>query len=320
MIVVLGAFDGYHRGHQRLLVRASALAEREGVPWSVVSFTPHPRWVLSGGQMPLLFTDEEKECIAAFLGIPRVHSLLFSPDLSSMAPEEFFQYLDSHIGLSGVVVGHDFRFGRARLGNPEVLQKLCRMRGIPLEVVSPFKLEGTVVSSTGIRDLLLRGDVYRVRTFLGYPFFMTCSVIKGRGRGRSMAVPTANLKVPESKALPASGVYAGKAIVDERISAAAISVGINPTFGDVTVPQVEVHLVDFDGDLYDRWLTVFLYHRLRAIQRFDDPGCLSRQIRLDVEQTRRLFQSENDEEMPVFWLCRRFLPQNGGLFLTTRHR
>ncbi|EFC92223.1 riboflavin biosynthesis protein RibF [Dethiosulfovibrio peptidovorans DSM 11002] len=300
MIVVLGAFDGYHLGHQRLFSVASAMAERESCGWAVVSFTPHPKTVLMHERVSLLFTEEEKVLLREILSIPTMIQFPFTSRLSSMDPEDFFSYMDKEIGVSGVVVGDNFRFGRERRGDVDTLSEICRGKGIPFSSVLPVTIDGSVVSSTSIRDLISMGKISEASTRLGYPFFMRGHVIEGSRRGRKIGVPTANLSFPSTKIIPKPGVYAGAAYLDGEWCPAAISIGNNPTFGDISENRVEVHIIDKNEDLYDQTLYVLFFERLRSERRFLDPERLVSQLKDDIKRTKGIFGCKTDLLSPFY--------------------
>lgn len=289
MIIVLGAFDGYHLGHQKLFQEASQLASQSGTGWAVLSFTPHPKLVLLHETVHLLFTEEEKKILGEVLEIPSSVYFPFTTEVAAMKAVDFFNGIDSDYGLSGIVVGHDFHFGKDRMGSVETLSRLCELKGIPCSVIPPFKLGKYVVSSTSIREFVARGKMERARTFLGYPFFMRGRVVAGNRRGRSIGFPTANLELPSIKIIPDPGVYAGAALVDGKWSAAAISIGKNRTFGDVEEMRTEVHVVNFDGDLYNKNLNVLFFKRLRSAFQFPSVKRLVAQMKIDVKEARSEF-------------------------------
>lgn len=294
MIVVLGAFDGYHIGHQKLFSIAADMAVREKTGWAVVSFTPHPKVVLMHERVSLLFTDEEKRTLKELLSIPTMVQFPFTSQLSSMDPEKFFSYMNSEIGVSGVVVGENFRFGRCRSGDTYTLMDICETMDIPFKSVPPVTMDGVVVSSTLIRNLISRGKMLDAIDRLGYPFFMRGCVVEGYRRGRKMGIPTANLSFPSIKIIPKPGVYAGATYLNGEWLPAAISIGNNPTFGDVSEERVEVHVLDRQEDLYGQILYVVFFERLRSEHRFPDPSKLICQLKGDIKRTREIFSRRND--------------------------
>jgi riboflavin kinase / FMN adenylyltransferase len=269
--VALGTFDGVHLGHRRVLERTVA-ASRELVP-TVVTFWPHPRIVL-GYEVALLTTLERRLELIAETGIDEVLVLEFTPELAGTEPAAFAERLLRPLGTRVVVAGADFRFGRGRSGDLDVLASL----GLDVERVE--LLDG--VSSTAIRALLREGDVARAAQLLGRPAEVDGIVVSGDARGGTLGFPTANLRLEPNLLAPAYGIYAGSA-AGRR---AAISIGTNPHYGGQE-RRVEAFLLDFTGDLYGRRLVLQLWRRLRDERAFASEEELVAQIARDVEATRR---------------------------------
>jgi riboflavin kinase/FMN adenylyltransferase len=202
-------------------------------------------------------------------------------------PRQFFdQILRTRLAARAVVEGPNFCFGRDRLGNIDVLGSLCREAGVLLEVVAPVRFEGEFVSSSRIRALLAEGQVERAQRMLTRPYRVRGRVVRGVGRGGQLGYPTANLDCVDTL-LPGEGIYAGRGLVDDRPWPAAISLGPNPTF-DEGAAKLEVHLLDYAGELYGRDIEVDFLARLRDIVRFDSVGQLVAQMDRDVASTRSL--------------------------------
>ncbi len=266
--VAIGTFDGLHLGHRAVV----AAARGEGLRPTVVTFHPHPRAVL-GGDISLLGTLERRLELLGDAGVEDVLVVEFTPQIASLAPEEFVRDHLLAIGAELVAAGSGFRFGRGRSGDLELLRSLgLRVAAVPL-------VEG--VSSTRIRELASAGDVAGAAALLGRPLEVEGTVVGGDHRGSRLGFPTANLDVPEGLLVPTFGIYAG-AVGDRR---AAVSIGVNPHYGG-TERRVEAFLLDWTGDLYGRRLVVELWERLRDEQGFDSEAALIEQIARDVERTR----------------------------------
>jgi riboflavin kinase/FMN adenylyltransferase len=266
--VALGTFDGVHLGHRQVIEKALA----EGPRPAVVTFDPHPRTALGNLVEQLCTLDRRLELIAA-LGVPETLVVEFDLELARLAPEEFAARILGEIGTEVVVAGADFRFGRGRSGDLELLGELgFDVRPVPI-------LEG--VSSTRIRELVRAGDVEAAALLLGRPVEVEGTVVAGDQRGGTLGYPTANLAADPSLLVPAYGIYAG-AVGATR---AAISIGTNPHYGGQE-RRVEAFLLDFAGDLYGRRLIVELWARLRDEAAFESERELIEQIGRDVEQTR----------------------------------
>ena len=284
MILVLGAFDGFHRGHVRLLDRARSMACSLGTDWGVATFSPHPGLVL-GTMRSTLFTVKERELIRCVLGIPRLIVLPFDERLRNLAPRDFWAELERLVDVEGVVVGRDFRFGFEGRGSAPLLEEFCREEGVAFFVEDLLEREDggwEKISSSAIRGRVRRGDVLGAAADLGYPWFLRTAVLHGNERGRKLGYPTANLDIGGPRTLPADGVYAASLIARGRWYCGALSMGRNPTFGDVHERRAEVFVLDFEGDLYGAELAVFFLERLRPERRFSDAARLTEQIAADV--------------------------------------
>ncbi len=297
-VVTVGSFDGVHLGHQEILKRLNAAAGDSAVR-TVVTFEPHPQSVIRrGGQaVPVLMTAEEKtRCLCEF-GVDRIYTLRFNPHLASLSAEEFVrEILLRRLQAKRLVIGYNHSFGRNREGNFEFLEKNKQRFGYELEVVGPFYLEGEIISSTKIRRALEAGRLDLANRYLGRPYALEGKVIAGKGRGRELGFPTANLEpVHPQKMVPGMGVYAVAVTVENARHPGMLSIGTRPTFGE-TERTIEVHLIGYSGDLYDRTIQVHFLQKLRDEIRYDDVAGLIIQMRLDQENSLaayKLFQREN---------------------------
>jgi len=285
----LGNFDGVHLGHRALLEATRDLArELSGEPL-VITFEPHPRLVLRPeAGLHLLTTFEEKLRLVEEAGISSVLVIPFDREVADLPAEEFVEeYLVYGLGLKGLVVGFNYRFGRGRGGDQELLKHLGERYGFQVRVIPPRVVEGQVVSSTLIRELLEKGEVRRAALFLGRPYFLSGRVIRGEARGRILGFPTANLEPPPEKLIPARGVYAVRVKWSEREFSGVMNVGEKPTFGGHRL-QLEVHLFDFKGDLYGETLRVEFVEFLRPERKFPSPAALVSQIVKDCQEAKRI--------------------------------
>ena len=282
MIYALGAFDGFHLGHRRLLDRAKAEAARQGTGWGVVTFEGHPRMLLNRDKFKLLFTPSERDLIARCLGIPRMEKIHFTHEFAALAPEDFVTYIAEKYRVGGLVVGENFRFGRGRSGGPEMLAELARGRGWSLDVISSYRLDGRVVSSTETRRAVMAGEMALASTLLGYPFIISGTVAKGEERGRNLGYRTANIPLKEGKIYPPHGVYAALSYIGGEWRGVALNIGSNPTFGADRTPRCEAHVLGFCDELYDTHLRLFVIGRIRGERKFDGAEALIRQISADV--------------------------------------
>jgi riboflavin kinase / FMN adenylyltransferase len=266
--VALGTFDGVHLGHRRVIEAALAV----GLQATVVTFDPHPRTAL-GNRVELISTLERRLELMEELGVSETLVLPFTPDLALVTPEEFARTVLEPLGAKVVLAGENFRFGRGRSGDLELLAGLgFDARPVPL-------VEG--VSSSRIRQLAAAGEVDRAAKLLGRPMEIEGTVVAGDARGGTLGFPTANLAVPSELLVPAFGIYAGEALGHR----AATSIGVNPHYGGEE-RRVEAFLLDYEGDLYGRRLIVELWSRLRDERAFDSENELVAQIAQDVEATK----------------------------------
>jgi riboflavin kinase / FMN adenylyltransferase len=289
--VALGNFDGVHKGHARLLSAARAAADRLGGDAVAYTFEPHPARVLAPELAPPLITTTDRKL--ELLGEAGIDVCVLEPfdrALSEIAPEDFArQVLLEVLGARHLVVGYDFTYGHQRRGNVASLRAFGARHGVTVEVIDPVTVDGVAASSSKVRELVAAGDLAGARRLLGRDFDVDGRVVRGAERGRDLGFPTANLVV-EGELLPAPGIYATRVrLLDDADGAwieGAASLGTNPTFEESAPLSLEVHLLDWSGDLYDRRLRVAFVERLRGELRFESVEALVAEIRRDVERTR----------------------------------
>lgn len=280
----IGNFDGIHLGHARIVARLIEQARQLGKPAIVLTFDPHPvRLLRPEAAPPPLTWIEQKVSLLDELGIDVVVAYPTDLSLLALTPEEFFRSIvQDRLGAKAMVEGPNFYFGRSRTGDVDMLAQFCERANIHLEIAPPLEMEGEVVSSSRIRDLIGRGDVEEAQRLLSRPYRIRGMVTHGARRGAAIGFPTANIEAIDTM-LPGEGVYAGRAYVDGKAWPAAINIGPNPTFGE-HVLKVEAHLIGFDGSLYQQPLEVDFLRRLRDIQPFDSVDALIVQLKQDVEE------------------------------------
>jgi riboflavin kinase/FMN adenylyltransferase len=281
--VAIGNFDGVHRGHARIAERVIARARAVDGPALVFTFDPHPVRILRPAQAPppLTWTDRKAELLSA-LGIDAVIAYPTDEALLQLEPREFFELVvRQKLDARAMVEGPNFFFGRGRSGTIDVLRQLTAEAAIPLEIVEPLVVDGQLVSSSEIRQLLTKGCIDEARALLTEPYRIRGLVVHGAGRGERLGFGTANLDAVDTL-LPGAGVYAGRGWVAGDRWPAAIHIGPNPTFGEGAL-KVEVHLVGWNGGpLYGQVLEVDFLSRLRNIQRFAGVDELKAQLAQDV--------------------------------------
>jgi len=288
-VVTVGTFDGVHRGHQAIIEYLKRRAQDQSGPSTLVSFDPHPRAVVHGDDVPLLTTVAERADVLEDLGLDRFVVVPFSTEFAQLGPEEYVRdVLVKRIGVQEITVGYDHRFGKDRAGDVEVLRDLGTQYEFEVDVIPPQEVDRDVVSSSSIRSLLLKdGAVNAASDRLGRPYPLDGIVARGEGRGRKLGYPTANLALGDARKLvPKRGVYATVATLpDGRRRGGMMNIGRRPTFDEMDV-TVEVHLLDYEGDLYGERLSVQFLQRLRAEQKFQSAEALAAQLSEDEEHCR----------------------------------
>lgn len=288
--IALGNFDGIHLGHQQVIQPILHGLNADGKP-TVVTFCPHPQEFFSGRQRLLLTPIAEKAAFLQSLGVEQLVLLPFDRTLASLTPQEFVEkILVQQLQVQFISVGQDFCFGHKRSGTTQDLQAIAARFNIPVNIVSLFSFEGDRVSSSSIRQALDQGDLPAANRLLGRHYAITGEVVYGQQLGRTLGFPTANLKLPPEKFLPRLGVYAvqvagvkGEGILYPGV----MNIGFRPTV-DGLQQTVEVHVLDWSGDLYGKPLTVSLEKFLRPEQKFASLDDLRAQIYRDAEMARSL--------------------------------
>lgn len=291
LVMALGNFDGVHMGHRELIKETVDIArELAGTP-GIFTFYPHPLTVLHPEQAPsMLLPVEEKINLMGKLGAEVVLLAPFNSDFAALPPKEFVQQvLCQSMGVAGVVVGYNYSFGCGGLGTPELLSELGKQYGFSVKVVKPVEVDGEIVSSTLIRELLLQGDVKKAAKYLGYSPFLKGKVVHGEKRGRLLGFPTANLDLPEDILVPANGVYAVEVVIGKEKYKGVANIGVKPTFQrDNLRRNVEVFVFDFKQDIYDMELEVIFLERIRGEKAFQNVDELLNQIQADIDKARSI--------------------------------
>ncbi|HET7363008.1 MAG TPA: bifunctional riboflavin kinase/FAD synthetase [Burkholderiales bacterium] len=288
--LTIGNFDGVHRGHMALVERVVAKGRELGVTSCVLTFEPHPREFFAGAAAPARLTrlHDKLELLAA-AGVERVHLVHFNARFAAMSAARFVaDVLVRGLGVQWLLVGRDFRFGAKRQGDFATLEDAARRAGFALEAMPDVSFDGERVSSSAVRTALAAGDFARAERLLGRPYTISGKVGQGARLGRELGFPTANIALAQRP--PLAGIYVVE-VEAEGINAgrAVASVGRRPTVNPVAKPLLEVHLFDWDGELYGRRLRVRFLRKLRDEAKFDDLAALRRAIAQDAEQARQYF-------------------------------
>lgn len=291
-VITLGNFDGFHLGHQRILSATVGVGSALGLPALVMTFQPHPRRFF-GGDLPLITPLGQKLALLKRAGADLVLVQAFTRTLADLAPEVFFrEVLVRALGVRHLVVGWDYSFGRGGAGDTAFLQELAARHRLGCDIIPPVRWGQETVSSSAVRRFLAGGQVEKAAALLGRAFSLKGRVLPGAGRGKSLGFPTANLYPPRGQALPAYGVYLVRACTRGRSHWGVANIGRHPTFpgGEVSL---EVHLLDFSGDLYGRLLQVSFLKGLRGERKFSGPAALALQLVRDVELAKTLLARDS---------------------------
>lgn len=287
-IIALGFFDGVHLGHKALLRACRDLAVETGCATAAaLTFDTHPEALVRGKAPGLINTHADRLRLLQACGIRPVYTLPFDEAMRTMPWQDFFRMLLERYHAAGIVCGHDYRFGYRGEGDCEKLRRACREAGIPCVVVGEQTLDGIRVSSSYIRTLLEQGRMEEANRFLGHTHILTGTVVSGKQLGRTIGIPTANLLLPPELTAPRFGVYACTVRVDGVDYAAVTNIGTRPTVSGRGV-TVESWLLDFDGDLYGRELTLNFFAFLRPERKFDSLELLQAEIMENAAQARNI--------------------------------
>ncbi|NLM36497.1 MAG: riboflavin biosynthesis protein RibF [Firmicutes bacterium] len=288
MAVTVGNFDGVHRGHQKILARVKEISRANCWLAVVVTFREHTAKILKGEAPGLLLSVEERCAHFAALGIDGTLLLDFTPELAAMEPVPFLDCLLA-LGLRALVVGHDFRFGAGGSGDPGLLLTYLQKQACSGEVLPPVMVGGKIVSSSQIRTYLQQGQLEAANEMLGRPFSLSGMVGRGRGLGKVLGFPTANLSYPAGRLLPKYGAYFVRVIMNGEVYYGLANVGCKPTF-DHCNPLVEVYIDQFSRQIYGEFLTVEFLHFLREERKFTSPEALKAQLLRDKKKGAELRQ------------------------------
>ena len=288
-VLTIGTFDGVHLGHQKIIERVVATARQEGLLATIFTFFPHPRMVVQHDKsLKLIHTLEEKKQLLQQLGVDLLVVQPFNEAFAQLTAEEFVStILVQHLNVKRVIIGYDHRFGRNRTANINDMRLFGEKYGFAVEEISVQEVDEVSVSSTKIREALNKGDVTTAEHYLGTPYSLTGTVVHGLKLGRTLGYPTANIQVTEDyKLIPKDGVYAVYSYIGERKVYGMMSIGKNPTI-EGKGASIEVYFFDFNGDLYDRELTIYFLKYLREERKFSSVALLKKQLQDDETTARK---------------------------------
>jgi len=285
-VLTIGTFDGIHKGHKFLFDRLKQYSVQNKLRNVVITFEPHPRTVVSDFKINLLTTFEEKAELLLQLGIENLLVLKFSKAFAEQTSEEFItNIICNKIGVKHIIIGHDHKFGKNRNGDDNELIELGEKNNFSVECIGPIKNEENIISSTKIRNLLIDGDIKSANNMLGRNYCFHGTVVKGVSRGKILGFPTANIKVVnENKLIPKNGVYIVKAQIESETVYGVMNVGLRPTFEDTINVVIEVHLFEFNKNIYAKKIKIELLDRIRDEIKFNNKEELIYQIGKDKNQ------------------------------------
>lgn len=271
-IVTIGTFDGVHLGHQKIIQRLNELKTETGLPTVVLTFDPHPRKILFPEQqdLKLITTTEEKCQLLNQYGVDHVIVYPFSKSFSEMQASEYIEkFIVNSLRTSILVIGYDHRFGANREGNIDILQRLSSKFNYNVEEIPVQDINQLNVSSTRIRKAIEEGDIETATQFLGHSFLLTGAVVKGKQLGRTIGYPTANIITDTDKIIPKIGVYAVRVKINELVYGGMLNIGYNPTTDQDHTIKIEVHIFDFNQDIYDQTIQIEFIKRTRDELKFE---------------------------------------------------
>jgi riboflavin kinase/FMN adenylyltransferase len=292
-IVTIGNFDGVHRGHQAILQRIKEKSLEMGVPTMLICFEPQPKEYFDPSRAPARLTRfREKVTLLEEQGLDRILCFRFNEVTRNVSADEFVETLVSRLQIRFMLVGDDFKFGQDQAGDFELSQKAGEEHGFEVTNQFTFSHEDERVSSTRIRECLAKGDFELAEDLLGHPYSISGKVVYGRQLGRQLDAPTANLQLHRYRA-PLEGVYAIEMAGLDQIYRGVANVGTRPTVDDNAKPILEVHLFDFDDDIYGRNVQVIFRRKIRDEKKFDDLDQLKEAIHSDFAQGRQYFAEKD---------------------------
>lgn len=291
-IITIGTFDGVHIGHQKIIERLVKTGQEKQLTSVVLTFFPHPRMVLQPDfKLQLLHTIEERQTILSQFGLDELIIKKFTKDFANLSAGEYVQQiLVEELNAKHIIIGYDHHFGKNRTANIDDLKAYGAIFDFHVEEISAQDIKDVAVSSTKIRQALAEGDIETANTYLGYPYFLTGVVIQGKGIGKTITFPTANVHIEqEYKLIPKNGVYVVKSTINNQLTYGMMNIGTNPTFNEKK-QSIEVHFFDLDQNLYDQRLKIEVLYRLRNEQKFESVSQLKSQLNIDKQQSKSYIQ------------------------------
>jgi len=294
-VVTIGTFDGVHIGHKKIINRLVNIAKQEGLQAVVLTFFPHPRMVVqSDTKIKMLNTIDEKNKLLEQQGIDHLVIKKFTKDFSRLSAQEYVRkVLVETLHVKHIIIGYDHHFGRNRTANIHDLKAFGEIYDFKVTEILAQEIDEVTISSTKIRQALNSGDVKTANTFLGYNFMISGTVVKGKGIGKTLNFPTANIRISESyKLIPKHGVYVVKTRILNTTVFGMMNIGVNPTVNG-KLRSIEIHFFDFSQDIYGVYLEIEILKRLREEQKFDSLAELEKQLLKDAVISKQFLQQIN---------------------------
>lgn len=291
-ILTVGTFDGVHRGHQEIIKRVVDISNQESLRNLVITFYPHPRKVIKPeSSIQLLTTQKEQSELLKQLGVDNHLKIKFTPSFSEVTSYQFIkEYIVEKIGVTKIVIGHDHHFGKAREGNVGFLKSISKEFGFDVIEIPSFEIDSVVVSSSAIRNELLKGNISFANKMLGRNYSLSGEVVKGDGRGRTLGYPTANIQLDdEEKLLPMLGIYAVYIFIEDKKHYGLLSIGKRPTFYNNGNIIPEVFIYDFNSDIYGYNVKVEIIEKIRGEEKFNSAEELINQMNKDKQNGLEIF-------------------------------
>lgn len=290
-VITFGKFDGLHRGHEYLIERQIEQSTINGYKRIVFTFDMPPKKQFSGQEAAVLTTNNEKQYIFEESGTDYLIECPFVPEIMNMEAEAFVQWIVKALSVKCMVVGSDFHFGHNRQGDYRLLEQMKTQLGYSLIVVEKLKDKNRDISSTYIREEILKGNIEKANFLLGYPFFIRGEVIHGRKLGRTIGIPTVNIAIPKEKILPPYGVYMSKVLVKDKWYLGVTNIGCKPTIQGENPVGAETYIIDFSQDVYGQLVTVELQSFIRKEMKFESVEELKCQMSADIERTIKYYRN-----------------------------
>jgi riboflavin kinase/FMN adenylyltransferase len=279
--IALGSFDGLHLGHMSLIDKTLKLAKSNNVKSMIFTFKNHPLTVINEEMAPrLIISNDVKSNLLEHIGIDILNYAEFNIEFMKISAEDFIYNIIQHYNAKGFIVGFNYRFGYKNLGDVEFLHSLSKKLNFEVHVVDPVKINGEIISSSKIRHLISEGDITKANYFLTRPFMLEGKVIRGKQLGRKIHFPTINLDYDKKFVLPRGGVYYTIVEYDNKQYKGITNIGYNPTVNDKKL-SIETHILDFEKDIYDEFVRVHFYKRIRDEKKFDSLEYLIEQLKKD---------------------------------------